>query len=210
MKTCFQPDFEYKDALKFAKQYSIDLSVIEYDILKEENVCANPSNRCYFCKQKIFTLIKQQAAKDGFEVLLDGSNASDDDADRPGMKALSELSLLSPLRLCELTKSDIRRLSKEAGLFTWDKPAYACLATRVPAGERITGEILCKTERAEEYLFTIGFRDFRVRYREGKALLQITEDQFELYEKEKDNINKKLGESYEEVTIDRKARTKSV
>ena len=210
VKTAFQPEFEYEDALRFAKEYSLDVCVIEYDILKEENVCANPSNRCYFCKQKIFTLIKQQAAKDGFEVLLDGSNASDDDADRPGMKALSELSVLSPLRLCELTKSDIRRLSKEAGLFTWDKPAYACLATRVLTGEKITADILNITEKAEEYMKTLGFSDFRVRYREGNALIQLTREQFGLYEKERPKIEEKLGEYYKDIILDRTPRQKSV
>lgn len=137
VKSAFQPQFEMDDAKRMAKQLRADLTVIEVDMLQCPQITANPADRCFFCKKLIFSKIAEQALKDGFNTLLDGTNASDDPSDRPGMKALNELSVLSPLRECGLTKEEIRRRSKEAGLFTWDKPAYACLATRIPTGEAI-------------------------------------------------------------------------
>ena len=208
VKTAFQPEFEYEDALKFAKEYALDLSVIECDILSFEDVANNPSNRCYFCKNQIFGKILGKAKEDGYTTILDGTNASDDASDRPGMKALEEMKVISPLRLCNLSKRDIRELSKEAGLFTWDKPAYACLATRVPAGTIITEEILKNTEKAEAYLFSLGFTNFRVRYREGDALIQIAEGQQDLYEQNKDKIEAELGRYYVNLKLDEKLRDK--
>lgn len=100
--------------------------------------------------------IRAAAVADGYETMIDGTNASDECGDRPGMKVLEEQHILSPLRICGLTKSDVRRLSKEAGLFTWDKPAYACLATRILAGEKITAEKLKAIEESEAVLFAHG------------------------------------------------------
>ena len=119
------------------------------------------------------TAILEQAKKDGYSILIDGTNASDDASDRPGMAALKELSVRSPLQEAGLTKTEIRKLSKEAGLFTWDKPAYACLATRIPADTPITAESLRLVEQGEDILRSMGFRDLRVRLREGYALLQF-------------------------------------
>ena len=138
VKTAFQPQFEYEDALRLTRELEVEMVTIHLNVLEEPAITANPVNRCYYCKQKIFTAIQNAARADGFSLLLDGTNASDQVADRPGMKALQELSVLSPLRLCGLTKTEIRQLSKEAGLFTHDKPAYACLATRNPTGQPIT------------------------------------------------------------------------
>ena len=129
-------------------------------------------------------MIMKAAAEDGYTVLLDGTNASDDAGDRPGMKALQELQVKSPLRECGLVKSEIRRLSKEGGLFTWDKTSYACLATRIPTGCEITAEKLQKTEAAENFLFSLGFRDFRVRMMpNGAAKLQVVASQLPLLKK---------------------------
>ena len=102
---------------------------------------------------------------------MDGTNASDDAGDRPGMRALAELSVRSPLRECGITKAEVRARSRAAGLFTWDKPAYACLATRVPTGTAITREALSAVEGAENALHALGFRDFRVRIFHGAARL---------------------------------------
>ena len=110
-------------------------------------------------------------------MLLDGTNASDDAGDRPGMAALRELEVRSPLRECGVTKAQVRQLSRQAGLFTWDKPAYACLATRVPTGTAITAEMLARVEQAESALAALGFADFRVRLLDGCARLQLTEAQ---------------------------------
>ena len=208
VKTAFQPEFELEDALKFAKEYALDLSVIECDILYVQDVANNPSNRCYFCKNQIFGKILGKANEDGYTTILDGTNASDDASDRPGMKALEEMKVISPLRLAGLSKSDIRALSREAGLFTWDKPAYACLATRVPEGSQITKEILEKTEKAEAYLASLGLTNFRVRYRDGDALIQIAEGQQDLYEQNKDKIEAELGQHYVNLKLDEKLRDK--
>ena len=208
VKTAFQPEFELEDALKFAKEYALDLSVIECDILYVQDVANNPSNRCYFCKNQIFGKILGKANEDGYTTILDGTNASDDASDRPGMKALEEMKVISPLRLAGLSKSDIRALSREAGLFTWDKPAYACLATRVPEGSQITKEILEKTEKAEAYLASLGLTNFRVRYIDGDALIQIAEGQQDLYEQNKDKIEAELGRHYVNLKLDEKLRDK--
>ena len=177
VRSAFQPQFEYNDAVELAKQLDVSLTVIQVDVLSSPVVTANPPDRCYHCKKVIFSKITKAAAQDGFLVLLDGTNASDDASDRPGMKALQELKVLSPLRECELTKNQIRELSKKAGLFTWNKPAYACLATRIPTGCTITAERLSKTERAENFLMTLGFSDFRVSnesYWNVQILFKIT------------------------------------
>lgn len=150
IKTAFQPRFERDDALRLAGELGVEVTVLELDALADPQVAANPAERCYYCKQNLFRALKARAAADGYAVLLDGTNASDEAGDRPGMRALRELEVRSPLRECGLTKADIRRLSREAGLFTWDKPAYACLATRIPTGEAITGEILARVEGAED------------------------------------------------------------
>ena len=163
VKSAFQPRFELEDARRLAGELGADMRILEEDVLADAQVASNPRDRCYHCKKRLFTAIAKAAAEDGFSVLMDGTNASDDAGDRPGMRALRELEVRSPLRECGLTKAEIRRLSKEAGLFTWDKPAYACLATRIPTGAEITEERLCRTERAESYLASVGLRDFRVR-----------------------------------------------
>ena len=157
IKTAFQPEFELRDAIRLAKELDVELTVIRYDILAEERVAENPADRCYYCKSALFHALKQQAVEDGYNVLLDGTNASDEASDRPGMKAIRELEVLSPLRECGVTKGEIRRLSREAGLFTWEKPSYACLATRVPAGNPLTEEILAKIEKGEDALTAMGF-----------------------------------------------------
>ena len=163
IKTAFQPEFELEDAKRLCAQLGAELYIIELDALATPDVVKNPANRCYYCKTGLFGTLQQRAKADGYTVLLDGTNASDDAGDRPGMKALTEMSVLSPLRLCGLSKAQIRELSREAGLFTGDKPAYACLATRVPTGEAITEALLARVEGAEQVLFSLGFTDFRVR-----------------------------------------------
>ena len=150
IKTAFQPEFELEDAKRLCAQLGAELHIIKLDALANPDVVKNPANRCYYCKTGLFGTLQARAKADGYTVLLDGTNASDDAGDRPGMKALTEMSVLSPLRLCGLTKAQIREFSREAGLFTWDKPAYACLATRVPTGEAITEALLARVEGAEQ------------------------------------------------------------
>lgn len=207
VKTAFQPAFELADARRLAAELNAPLRVLTLDVLADPVVAANPADRCYYCKRRIFTAIGSAAAEDGYNLLLDGTNASDDAADRPGMRALRELSVRSPLRECGLTKDEIRRRSKEAGLFTWNKPAYACLATRIGAGEPITAEKLARTERAEDYLFSLGFFDFRVRSRKDMAVIQLPEDQFSLFFERRKEIREKLGKEYGEILLDTRGRT---
>ncbi|MBP5264012.1 MAG: ATP-dependent sacrificial sulfur transferase LarE [Lachnospiraceae bacterium] len=202
----FQPKFEYEDAMRLAKEIGAQVSVIRLSALAVPGVAENPANRCYYCKQGIFGAIWRAAKEDGFSVLLDGTNASDDAGDRPGMKALAELSVRSPLRECGLTKAQIRELSKEAGLFTWDKPAYACLATRIPTGEVITKEKLARTEAAEGFLFSLGFKDFRVRSKEGHARIQLPEAQWGLLMQHRAEILQELSKYYETVSLDLEVR----
>lgn len=207
VKTAFQPEFEYQDALRLASQLGADIQVLTLDVLACPDVTLNPKNRCYFCKQHIFGNILRQAKADGYDTVLDGTNASDQVSDRPGMKALQEMKVLSPLRLTGLTKAEIRRLSREAGLFTWDKPSYACLATRIPAGTEITGADLARTEWAEDHLMSLGFRDLRVRQLGGDiALVQLPEAQMDTFMALRGEITRTLKTRYAGVILDMEAR----
>lgn len=206
IKTAFQPAFELEDALRLGRKLGVEITVIEHDILSNDAVAANPADRCYHCKTALFGLLRDRAAADGYNLLMDGTNASDDAGDRPGMRALKELEVRSPLRECGLTKSEIRRLSKEAGLFTWDKPAYACLATRVPAGQRLTAELLSRVERAEGALFDLGFSDFRVRVYHGAARIQVRPEQLALVLERREDVLARLHPDFEAVLLDLKTR----
>ena len=192
VKSLFQPELEMEDAKRLAAELGANMEIIEVDVLANTEVVKNPPNRCYYCKQAIFGTILRHAAADGYRTILDGTNASDDADDRPGMKALAEMRVLSPLRLCGLTKAEIRERSRKAGLFTWDKPAYACLATRIPSGMPITAELLAKVEGAEGALFDMRFTDFRVRVREGGALLQFNAAQIEEARARREEITERL------------------
>lgn len=206
VKSEFQPRFELDDAMRLADELGADIKVLPMNVLSIPCVSANMPDRCYHCKRAIFSAITAAAVEDGFSILLDGTNASDDAGDRPGMRALTELSVLSPLRECGLTKAQIRELSKEAGLFTWDKPAYACLATRIPTGEEITSEKLQTTELAEDYLFALGFTDFRMRFQNGHARLQVPEKQIQAVLSHRTDILDKLKPYYKSISLDLEVR----
>ena len=197
-------------ALRLARELGAAVTVLRADVLADACVAANPADRCYFCKKIILSAIRARAEEDGYTVLLDGTNASDELDDRPGWRALQEEGVFSPLRLCGLGKSEIRRLSEEAGLFTASKPAYACLATRIPCGETITQEKLAKVEAAESELFTLGFRDFRVRTPGGAALVQVTADQTAEAHEKWDAIRGALSPYFTRVELDAKERSKSL
>ncbi len=206
VKTPFQPQFELSDATRLARELDVPMTVLELDVLEDPCVAANPQDRCYHCKRRIFTAIAEAAAKDGFSCIIDGTNASDDAADRPGMRALAELQVRSPLRECGLTKEMIRSLSKETGLFTHDKPAYACLATRLPTGTPITRQLLSKTERSEELLKSLGFSDFRIRLMGDAARIQIPEAQLPLLLQYREMILNTLKKDYSAVLLDLEVR----
>ena len=206
IKTAFQPEFEFEDAKRLCREIGAELTVLELDALSDPAVAANPADRCYHCKRNLFGTLAARALADGYTLLLDGTNASDDAGDRPGMRALKELHVCSPLRECGLTKAEIRRLSREAGLFTWDKPAYACLATRIPSGDAITAEKLLATERAEAFLFSLGLTDFRVRNYHGAARLQFPEAQLNAVLAHRAEILQELKKDYPAVLLDLEVR----
>mgnify|MGYP003246617747 CR=1 FL=1 len=198
VNSAFQPAFELEDARRLAGELNADMKVLPVDVLASETVTANPPDRCYHCKQMIFRTI--------LAVLLDGTNASDDAGDRPGMRALRELAVRSPLRECGLTKRDVRMLSRDAGLFTWDKPAYACLATRIPTGQPITARDLAVTEAAESDLFSLGFTDFRVRMVGRSAKIQLPAAQMPRLLEHRQEILRRLGPDYDGVWLDLEGR----
>ena len=209
-KTPFQPRFEFDDACRLAEEMGAKLRIVELDPLGDENIRRNGPDRCYHCKRAIFSAIMAAAAADGHSLLIDGTNASDDADDRPGMRAIAELGVRSPLRECGITKPMVRRLSREAGLFTADKPAYACLATRIPTGEEISAESLVRTEKCENALMAMGFSDFRLRKRGEKALLQVTEDQMPLAKEKLNDIKLALNEWYSDIELDFEPRAASL
>lgn len=206
VKTVFQPEFELEDAKRLAAQLQVPLTIIPLDVLSHPEIAANPADRCYPCKTAIFRALRDQALRDGVDTLIDGTNASDDAGDRPGMRALGELSVLSPLRLCGITKAQVRALSREAGLFTWDKPAYACLATRIPTGTAIDAEMLARVEGAEDALRAMGFTDFRVRVMDGRARLQLPAGQMQEALARREPILTALRPFFAEVLLDLEAR----
>lgn len=210
VKSQFQPEFEYQDALRLSKELGAKIEIIEKDQLVDPIIASNPQNRCYLCKKAIMKAITARAKEDGYTVILDGTNASDDFDDRPGMRAAEEIGVLSPLRLCGLTKADIRKLSKEAGLFTWNKPSYACLATRIPFGQTITGDLLQKVEKAEDEMRALGFSDFRVRVlSDGNAAgakIQVREEEFSKALANREAIVEKLKPLFNTVLLDMEGR----
>lgn len=206
VRTAFQPEFEYEDARRLAEEVGVPLRVVEADILSVPLAAANGPDRCYHCKRALFALLWEAARRDGHTLLLDGTNASDDAGDRPGMRALRELEVRSPLRECGLTKAEIRAQSKEAGLFTWNKPAYACLATRIPTGTAITAVDLERVEAAEGALFALGFTDFRVRLLSGAARIQLPADQWDRASEQREAIRKALSPRFDAVLLDLETR----
>lgn len=206
IQTAFQPAFELEDAQRLCAQIGVKPNVIRLDALADPRVAANPANRCYYCKVGLFGALRARAKADGYDLLLDGTNASDDAGDRPGMKALREMEVRSPLRECGLTKAMIRQESRKAGLFTWDKPAYACLATRVPTGRTITSELLRRAEGAETALFAMGFTDFRVRLYDEAARLQLPEGQLAKAVEQRQAIRQALAPWFDVVLLDTQTR----
>ena len=197
---------EGSEAREYAAKLGAALQILPMDIADVPGLVENPPDRCYHCKNTLFRQILRAAENDGFPLLLDGTNASDDAGDRPGMRALRELSVRSPLRECGLTKAEIRRLSREAGLFTWDKPAYACLATRIRTGEEITLQKLKQTEKAEGFLFGLGFRDFRVRMVDNTAKLELREADLPLLLENREKIVTELRKDYDSVLLNLEVR----
>lgn len=206
VRSAFQPRFELKDAERLCAQLGLRLRVLDCDVLARPEIAANPPDRCYACKRALFSRLLAAAAEEGYPLVMDGTNASDPESDRPGMRALRELGIRSPLREAGLSKTEVRRLSAQAGLFTAGKPSYACLATRIPSGTAITPAMLETVERAESLLAGRGYRNFRVRLRPWGALLQFDGLQLARAQEDIENIRRLLGGMFHELRIDPKPR----
>lgn len=170
------PSEEVEEALRLAEAMGARLRQIHTDELEKEEFASNPPERCFYCKAELFGKLVEIAREEGLPVVADGSNVDDVDDFRPGMKAAAELGVRSPLREAGLTKSDIRAISRSLGLPTWDKPSFACLASRFPYGHRITREKLSRVARAEQLLRDLGFRQLRVRHHGDIARIEVPEE----------------------------------
>lgn len=167
------PDFEFTEAKKIAGEIGIKHLVIDTSELAIEGFANNPPERCYFCKTELFEKLKEIARQHGFLHVADGANVDDTREFRPGLEASRELNVRSPLKESGMTKNDIREVSKLLGLSNWNKPAYACMSSRFPYGQPITGEKLRMVSEAEEYLRSLGLEQFRVRHHETIARIEV-------------------------------------
>ncbi|PKN53160.1 MAG: TIGR00268 family protein [Deltaproteobacteria bacterium HGW-Deltaproteobacteria-13] len=168
------PERELKEAEAFALNVGIRHIIIHSEELDIEGFAGNPTNRCYLCKKELFSRIREVAGQNGIQYVAEGSNIDDLGDYRPGMQAIKELNIVSPLKEAQLSKDDIRELSKQMGLPTWDKPAFACLSSRFPYGQQITPEKLAMVDRAEQYLLDLGFRQVRVRHHGDIARIEVS------------------------------------
>jgi uncharacterized protein len=167
------PDSHRSLALRVAREFGLRHETLETSELARPEYRANPVDRCYYCKDELFTHLRSLARARGIRHVLDGNNADDRGDYRPGRRAAREHGVLSPLDDAGLTKDDIRALAREAGMSTWDEPASACLSSRIPYGSAVTDEKLRQIERAEAAVRALGFRVFRVRHHDQVARLEI-------------------------------------
>lgn len=204
-KSCSFPERELKEAVAFCEKEGIRHFICESEELEIEGFAQNPKNRCYLCKHELFEKIREIAEANGIREIAEGSNTDDDGDYRPGLQAVAELGIKSPLRRAGLSKADIRALSKSLGLPTWEKQSFACLSSRFVYGETITEEKLGMVDRAEQLLLDLGFHQVRVRIHDRLARIEIEPEEFEkimqpeVRTKVSDTL-KKLGFLY--VTLD--------
>lgn len=177
VSTPYIPRWEIEEAESFAKTHAIRHKIIEFPFIAQMK--DNPKDRCYVCKKHLFAFMLKEAEKEGFPLLADGTNFDDTYDYRPGMQALKELKIISPFLETRTTKAEIRRYSQLLELPTWEKPAYACLLTRIPYGQEIKNGELKKIEQAERYLFSLGFEGCRVRIHGNLARIEIKQTHFE-------------------------------
>lgn len=167
----------YQDALAFAQEHAIPLLLVETQELDHEAYAANGPDRCFHCKDELFTVMESERTRRGFAAIAYGLNLDDGQDFRPGQRAAREHSVIAPLAEAGLTKADIRALAQAAGLRVWDKPASACLSSRIEYGRRVTAEALRQVEDAEEALRALGLRRFRVRHHGSVARIEIAEEE---------------------------------
>ena len=199
------PKDEFEEAVSLCKSIGVRQTVIDADVFSIQGFPENPSDRCYWCKKALFGKIKAFAEENGIETVADGLNADDDNDYRPGTKAAKELGILSPLRDSGLTKNDIRILSKEAGLPTWNKPSMACLASRIPYGDKITPQGLKMVESAESFLKMLGLSQYRVRKIGGLARIEVLPEEFPVITENMKEISSEFMKTgFEDVILDPK------
>jgi uncharacterized protein len=203
--SCSFPKRELDEAAAFCKKENIRHIICESEELNIEGFSKNPVNRCYLCKSELFTKIWKTAKENGLKNVAEASNIDDNSDYRPGLKAIEELGVKSPLRYARLAKKEIRELSKEANLSTWEKQSFACLASRFPYGTEITPQALSMIDKAEQFLLDMGIKQVRVRHHGNLARIETDDDGFSVLTK-KDNRTKVNGEfkkiGYTYVSID--------
>lgn len=172
---------EYREARELANRFQLPLVEIETNEMEDENYTSNPENRCYFCKKELFTELYNYALTNKYKFIADGTNFDDVGDFRPGQQAAAELEVVSPLKEAEFTKQDVRELSKYFDLPTWDKPALACLSSRFPTGTAISPESLSQVEKAEDFLYTLGFNVVRVRHHDKLARIEVGPKEIERF-----------------------------
>ena len=199
------PERHREMAIRIAREFGLNHEVIRTDEMSRPEYRANPANRCYFCKHELYTHLSGIGRDRGIAVIADGSNADDRGDYRPGRQAAREFGVRSPLDEVGLTKDEIRELSREAGLPTWDEPASACLSSRIPYFSEVTDEKLRMIERAEDVLRGLGFRVCRVRHHDTIARLEIGRDEMSraLEPDVAETIDRELRAiGYQHVTLD--------
>lgn len=177
-KSCSFPERELTEAKAFCQEQQIRHIIFESEELEIEGFSNNPKNRCYLCKHELFEKMIKIAAEEGITTIVEGSNLDDDGDYRPGLQAVAELGIKSPLRSLGFTKEDIRALSRQLGLPTWEKQSFACLSSRFVYGETITREKLTMVDKAEQLLLDLGFRQVRVRIHGTMARIEILPEEF--------------------------------
>jgi uncharacterized protein len=167
------PERELAGAKEVARGIGVRHILIESNELEIDGFSQNPPDRCYYCKKELFEKLSNLAKEEGIQFVIEGSTLDDEKDHRPGKKAIQELGIRSPLKEARFTKADVREVSKDLNLSTWDKPSFACLASRFPYGEEITENALERVDQAEEFLFGLGFKQVRVRHYQSLARIEI-------------------------------------
>ncbi len=197
------PTGELEEARELARKIGVRHVVLRTFEMQNENYLANPSNRCYFCKTEMYARIKPFAAEQGIEAVLDGLNVDDLQDRRPGRAAAIEHGVISPLVDANLNKTEVRELSREMGLPTWDKPALACLSSRIPHGTPITLQSLTQVDRAEMFLKRLGVRQVRVRHHGETARIEVEPRDFSLMRSHQSEITSRLNAlGFRDVVLD--------
>ena len=198
--SCSFPKRELDEATAYCREQGIRHEIVISEELKIEGFSHNPKNRCYLCKRELFEKIREIADREGFKEVAEGSNLDDNGDYRPGLTAIAELGIKSPLRHIGFTKDEIRALSEQFGLPTWNKQSFACLASRFPYGEEITEQKLDMVDKAEQYLLDLGFNQLRVRIHGNIARIELVPDEFAKIMEE--NVRAGVYKRFKEIGFD--------